>query len=72
MKKAWFSVLCEVDNGCTLELWQSIVRAYTLSEAKRIAKHDWQSKDSETVASVLSCHILPEDEIVKMKVRNIV
>lgn len=71
MKKAWFSVLCEVDNDASIELWQYIVYAPTVSEAKRIAKHDFQSKDSETIAKVLECNRLPDNEIVKRKIKSI-
>ena len=71
MKNAWYSVLCEVDNGCTIDYWQSIVSAPTSSEAKRIVMHDWVSQDNETTAKILECRLLKEDEVIKKRVRRI-
>ena len=71
MQSAWFVVTCEVDNGCRIEEWRSIVNALTASQAKLMVYEDWKSRDNETTAKILSVRHLSEIEIISMKVRTI-
>lgn len=69
MKSGWFVVTCEVDNGCLIEKWQSIVNALTATQAKGKVYEHWRSQDSETTAKILSARKLSETEIIHMEVR---
>lgn len=69
MKSGLFCVTCVVDNGCRIETWETFVHAYTASQAKMMAKADWQSRDNETWATVKSCRVVPEFEIITKRVR---
>lgn len=69
MKPSWFCVTCKVDNGCRIETWQSLVYATTASQAKLMAKADWETRDNETVAEVLSVRMISETEIFTRQVR---
>lgn len=68
MKGAWFCVVCEVDNGCRHETWESLVYAPTASQAQCIVKADWETRDSETIAKVKSVRKLTEIEIFSRQI----
>lgn len=68
MKGAWFCITCEVDNGCRIETWESLVYALTLSQAKCMVKADWEMRDSETTAKVISARKLSEIEIFSRQI----
>ena len=72
MKGAWFLVTCKVDNGCRIETWESLVYALTASQAKLMAKADWETRDNETTASILSARKISETEILTRQVGTIV
>ena len=69
MKGFWFCVKCKVDNGCTIENWDSIVFAKDALQAAQMAKADWEVRDNETVADVLSVRMVHETEIFTMRTR---
>ena len=69
MKHSWFCVVCKVDNGCTIEKWCSMVCATTATEAAKMAKADWEVRDNETVATVLSVRMISETEIFTTRER---
>lgn len=69
MKPSWFCVVCKVDNGCTIEKWRSMVYATTATEAAKMAKADWEVRDNETVATVLSVRMISETEIFTTRAR---
>lgn len=71
MKPSWFCVTCKVDNGCCIEIWESIVYATTALQAGIIAETDWNTRDSETFATVQSIRKLSETEIYSKRVRSI-
>ena len=50
MKKV-YRVLCEVDNGCTIERYSTYVFANGEEEAERVAVQYWNDKDWNTIAS---------------------
>lgn len=68
MESAWFCVTCMVDNGCTVEKWESLVCAFTASQAKFNVVRHWNNQDSETVAKVISCRKVDETELFDRRV----
>lgn len=68
MKSAWFVVTCKVDNGCTWTTHESLVYAPTISRAKYLVTEYWNTRDSETVAHVVSARMLSETEIFSREV----
>ena len=69
MKGSWFCVKCKVDNGCTIENWNSLVFAKDALQAAQMAKADWEVRDNETVADVLFVRMVNETEIFTMRTR---
>ena len=69
MKKGFFCVTCVVDNGCTIETFDTFVHAYTASQAKWKVKEYWSTKDNETFADIKSCRLILESEIIAKRVR---
>ena len=69
MNGNWFCVKCKVDNGCTIENWNSLVFAENEAQAQLMAKSDWEVRDNETVAEVLSVRMVHETEIFTMRTR---
>lgn len=68
MQSAWFCVTCEVDNGCRIETWESLVYAPNAMRAQQIVKADWEMRDSETVAKVKSARKLSTIEIFSRQI----
>ena len=64
MKAAWFVVTCTVDNGCTIEDWETHVCALTNAQAKEKVLKYWRGQDNETDAKIKDCRLLKPDEIV--------
>ena len=62
MKKV-FRVLCEVNNGCVIEKYNTYVFAYLESEAEEIACRYWEDMDLNTCANVLEVECIYNEKI---------
>lgn len=67
MRSDWFIVTCKVDNGCTVERYNTFVNALTASQAKFQAKKYWESQ-YDTSATIENCRHLQASEIFAMRV----
>jgi hypothetical protein len=51
-----YCVKCEVDNGATVEVYNTYIFAPSASVAERRAVVFWRSLDNETTAEVIDTH----------------
>jgi hypothetical protein len=67
MRSDWFIVTCKVDNGCTVERYNTFVNALTASQAKFQVIKYWDSQ-YDTIVTIENCRHLQASEIFAMKI----
>ena len=70
MKKV-FRVICEVDNGCTIEKYATYVFGFNEDEAKNVAAVYWEDISPNNCVCVLEIELICENEIEVIGVEKV-
>ena len=70
MKKV-FRVLCEVDNGCTIEKYNTYIFAYLDLEAEEIACRYWEDMSPNNCVNALEVECIYNENIEVIGVERV-